>query len=808
MGGPLAFDRDQGGYGFGTVLPNSVVINRVTLEVSHRVTSAAGAALLENLVLVSGSPGAVNSDATEPTALTARTYDVTKPGGGSWTRADLLDGTFTTRLRARTGSDNIEFRVTQTDDLRVTESSDVRVTEESVTEVVAVGFEWDYVRVAVDYTDTALVVQLKQGDTVIATRYLDSLTSTVTDFTFALSAEEVAAITDAAALILLFTSGQTGQEVTAVRVELAGNQAAVSDTTPPVAVGFVPAAGATNVALTSNVEVQFSEEIRRGTGLIVLRTSTNQVVESFDTALSPRVTISGNSLIVDPTLSLAFNTTYFLDIPAGAISDLANNAFIGLTTYSFTTVVDTVGPSVTAYDPAVGAVNVAQDAVISLTFSEAVKRGTGTITLRTAGGTVVETYNAATSPRITVSGNVVQVDPTSSLSLNFTYFLDIPSGAILDLENNPFAGTTTYSFSAASVSVQVQSYTPAFSATDVALDTNIILTFNVPVQRGTGVIALMAAPNQLVETFNAASSNRLTFAGATLTIDPTNTLQYGRVYTLSIPAGAITDLAGVPYAGTTSYGFSTPNLPGVEAWMPGSIPSKGFWVALATSTHARSAVTVELSPAPSRVEYPDAPLGEMIETADGRVVMQQPSKDPRRRSWVWTNFGPSIATYERQFRWLEGLRSRYRQQSGQSPYIYVYDGTTELMNKRSTITRTVSSITSINSERKVLNVADISAAVHPTVLTNAVVDLYVGSETSATQRVSITSATNTALTCTQVIDASVTGTVTAKITWLEPNWWRVRVLDTTRTPLEAGVMKYAASKFTFVIEDPDWTEIG
>lgn len=242
--------------------------------------------------------------------------------------------------------------------------------------------------------------------------------------------------------------------------------------------------------------------------------------------------------------------------------------------------------------------------------------------------------------------------------------------------------------------------------------------------------------------------------------------------------------------------------------MPGSIPSKGFWVALATSTHARSAVTVELSPAPSRVDYPNAPLGEMIETADGRVVMQQPSKDPRRRSWVWTNFGPSITTYERQFRWLEGLRSRYRQQGGQSPYIYVYDGTTELMNKRWTITRTVTSITSINSERKVLNVADVSANVHPTVLTNAVVDLYVGSETSATQRVSITSATNTALTCTQVIDASVTGTVTAKITWLEPNWWRVRVLDTTRTPLEAGVMKYAESKFTFVIEDPDWTEIG
>jgi hypothetical protein len=138
----------------------------------------------------------------------------------------------------------------------------------------------------------------------------------------------------------------------------------------------------------------------------------------------------------------------------------------------------------------------------------------------------------------------------------------------------------------------------------------------------------------------------------------------------------------------------------------------------------------------------------------------------------------------------------------------VYDGTTELMNKRTTITRVVSSITSINGERRVLNVASIAAALHPTVAINATVDLYVGAETSAVQRVSIIAASNTVLTCDHVIDASVTGSVTAHITWLEPHWWRVRVLDTTRTPLESGTMKYAESKFTFVIEDPAWTEIG
>lgn len=795
-------DRQQGGYGFDSVLPVGAVINSVLVEVRHRVTTVAGNSLLENLVAVSGTLGAANSDSDKPTTLTVRSYAVTRPGGGSWTRADLLDGVFTTRLRARRGPELVDVRVTEVDDTRVTEVDDTRVLEESDTTETPVGFEWDYVRVLVDYTDTSLIVQVRQGQTVIATRFLTLPSGTEADFVLELNPAEVAAITDASNLTVVLTSGLTGQRVTSARLELTGTPVVVVDTTPPTVVNRSPAAGGTNIAIASPITIEFSEPIKRGTGTIVLRTAANQVVETFAAFTSNRITISGSTFTVDPTADLNFSTTYFLDIPAGAILDLADNAYSGSTSYSFTTQIDNVGPAVVAYDPAIAATGVPIAPTITLTFNEDMQRGTGSIVLRTSTGVVSETFNAATSPAVTVSGNVVTIVPTVALVVNFTYFLDIPAGAFRDLQGNNFAGTTTYSFQTITQAVSVSSFEPANGATDVPVLSTPVLTFNVPVRAGTGVIALYRAPNVLVETFNVQSSLRLTFAGPVVYIDPTEALENGRVYYFTIPAGAITDLAGNAYVGTSSYSFTTATT-GVVTTMP-TAPKLGFWIALADANHNKGTVEIQLSPAPSKVDYPATPLGEIIETADGRVVTQQTNRDPRRRGWIWLNFGPQVVRYERQYRWLEGLRSRVRQQAGQSPYIYVYDGTTNLLNKRSVLAKNAATL---NGARTVFTVADMSTEVVPSQLANAVVDVYIGTETSARQRSTITAATNTTITVDPPIDASVTGTFNLKITYLEPAWWRVRVLDTTRTPLEAGLMRYAESKFVFVIEDPFGNEV-
>ena len=66
----------------------------------------------------------------------------------------------------------------------------------------------------------------------------------------------------------------------------------------------------------------------------------------------------------------------------------------------FFTPTDVVAPTVVSQAPAASATNVDPNANLTITFSEAIKRGLGSIELRTAAGALVETF-ANTSPRVT-----------------------------------------------------------------------------------------------------------------------------------------------------------------------------------------------------------------------------------------------------------------------------------------------------------------------------------------------------------------------------------------------------------------------
>jgi Ca2+-binding RTX toxin-like protein len=103
-------------------------------------------------------------------------------------------------------------------------------------------------------------------------------------------------------------------------------------------------------------------------------------------------------------------------------------------------------------------------------------------------------------------------------------------------------------------------YSPLKQAKNVAVGSPIVVTFNEDVVRGAGNILLKTAAGTLVATYDAASSDRLNFSGATLTIDPSKDLGIFTDFTLEMPAGAVKDLAGNPNAGVSDYTFSTQTL--------------------------------------------------------------------------------------------------------------------------------------------------------------------------------------------------------------------------------------------------------
>ena len=69
--------------------------------------------------------------------------------------------------------------------------------------------------------------------------------------------------------------------------------------------------------------------------------------------------------------------------------------------------------------------------------------------LKTAAGATIESFNAATSDRILVSGSTLTIDPTANLAFHTGYKVEFAAGTVKDLANNNYAGTTTYNFETA-----------------------------------------------------------------------------------------------------------------------------------------------------------------------------------------------------------------------------------------------------------------------------------------------------------------------------------------------------------------------
>lgn len=209
----------------------------------------------------------------------------------------------------------------------------------------------------------------------------------------------------------------------------------VDDTGSTVdAAGSVPADGATGVAPSANLQLSFNETIVFGaSGIIELRDLTNNVVVQTWDLSNPahvglgngQVSVSGSTLTLNPTASLAEATHYAIRISAAAVQDTSGNPFVGITddtTLDFSTgVTDNAAPvllSIQRNTPA-GETTNSGTLTFTLKFDEAVT-GADTAdfqlaTSGTAGGTLSQvTGNGTDTLTLTVTG----VSGTGTLGIN------------------------------------------------------------------------------------------------------------------------------------------------------------------------------------------------------------------------------------------------------------------------------------------------------------------------------------------------------------------------------------------------------
>jgi len=375
-----------------------------------------------------------------------------------------------------------------------------------------------------------------------------------------------------------YLSSQTNANVLQVALNAAGQSVTppVYETDPPLVSTYSPEISSKNAAVDTNLVLTFNETVVKGSGNIELRlgSASGLLVESFNMATSSKLTLSGNVLTIDPTANLLNSNAYVVVLPNGVVRDLSGNALAASQSYEFTTVaaapVDKTPPSfVSANTPGTGALLAVSDLDMNLiaTFSEAIFPRTGTIDLRmgSATGTLVESFNVVSSTKLSFSGSTVSIDPTANLAQGKTYFVVFSAGSVKDTANNALASSANFSLTTAALPVDktpptfVSANTSATGVAVVDLGMNLVATFSEAISANTGTISLRtgSATGTVVESFNVASSNKLSFSGSTVTIDPTANLAQGKTYFVVFSAGSVKDVASNALTANASFSFTT-----------------------------------------------------------------------------------------------------------------------------------------------------------------------------------------------------------------------------------------------------------
>ncbi len=180
------------------------------------------------------------------------------------------------------------------------------------------------------------------------------------------------AVTTGESLAITYTDPTVGNDLLALQ-DIAGNDTVTSthtitaglDTKAPTITTYSPTDGAANTDTHSNIDITFDEAIKFGTAASIQLHSG----AATGAVVSNSLSISGNTLTIDPTADLSYNTHYYVSFSSSSssgssednehdnehggsnvvtttygITDIAGNNYTGTNVYDFTTGADPFVP--------------------------------------------------------------------------------------------------------------------------------------------------------------------------------------------------------------------------------------------------------------------------------------------------------------------------------------------------------------------------------------------------------------------------------------------------------------------------------
>ena len=291
---------------------------------------------------------------------------------------------------------------------------------------------------------------------------------------------------------------------------------------PPEVVGNSP--NGTNIPVTAVISVNFSKPMNQ-----------TSVQSAFSTSPATKGSFSwgGNNMIYTP-VNLSYNTTYNVTVGTGA-RDSAGINMLSAYNWSFTTVADTVNPTVIGNTPT--GTNEPLTTKITVTFSEAMNPAS----VQSAFST-----SPATTGSFSWSGNVMTYTPGSKLNSSRTYNVTVGTAAT-DLAGNNMSVPFDWNFITMDEDLTpptVKGNSP--TGADVSLSAMISVNFSEAMDKASVQSAFSTSPS---------TNGSFSWSGNNMTYAPVN-LSYNTTYNVTVGTGAM-DIAGNNLPVQFNWNFTT-----------------------------------------------------------------------------------------------------------------------------------------------------------------------------------------------------------------------------------------------------------
>lgn len=164
--------------------------------------------------------------------------------------------------------------------------------------------------------------------------------------------------------------------------------------------------------------------------------------------------------------------------------------------------------------------------------------------------------NSGASFKYTQSGTTIKADAVGGAS---AWHYTLTNVERIQIGNTIVDLTARFpsAFAADTTAPTITTFDPVDNASNVPVNKDIVLTFDENIAKGTGNIVIKDNTGAAIETYDVATSTNLTIKDSVLTINPTDSLNPNTAYTVELAAGSIKDINGNPFAGTTTYNFTT-----------------------------------------------------------------------------------------------------------------------------------------------------------------------------------------------------------------------------------------------------------